>query len=85
MAVMTKPQANWATGWAGRGAVLALVAGGLVLAAVVPASAQDAEVRALNDRVQQLERDLRTLERATYRGEKPPAPSSDAFSSSSAA
>lgn len=76
MAVMMKPKAKSACGRTGRGAVLALVASVLVSAtAVVPASAQDAEVRALNERVQQLERDLRTLERATYRGEKPPAPS----------
>lgn len=64
--------------WLGA-ALVAVMA--LPLLASHPAEAQDADVRALNERLQRLERDLRTLERAAYRGETPPPSSAGSASS----
>lgn len=72
-----------------RTAILALV---VLAASVSPAPAQDRQVEALNERIGQLERQLRTLERNVYRGDPPPpagaataSPSADGMPSTAAA
>ena len=54
-----------------------LAPGGLTLLLAVmpmPASAQNADVQTLTQRIERLQRDLRTLEKDYYRGEKPASP-----------
>ena len=62
------------------------LSGGLMLLILFGsvAWAQTAEVRALNERLQRLERDLRTLERGAYRGEAPPPSATGAAGAPSA-
>jgi len=52
------------------GRAAALVA---LLAVAAPAAAQNADTRALFDRIERLQNELTTLQRYVYRGEKPPA------------
>jgi len=61
-----------------RTAVLAVV---VLAASAAQAPAQDRQVEALNERIGQLERQLRTLERNVYRGDPPPAAAAGAASS----
>lgn len=62
---------------------LSALAAGLVLVACLAAApgaarAQDAQVQTLIDKIDRLQRELVTLQRAVYRGEPPPAPSAAA-------
>lgn len=57
-----------AIGRAGAAAALAAL-----LTAAAPALAQNADTRALFDRIERLQNELTTLQRYVYRGEKPPA------------
>lgn len=46
----------------------------LLLAATLPAMAQDSQLQGLVDRIDRLQRELVTLQRQVYRGETPPEP-----------
>ncbi|MGE0254969.1 MAG: tol-pal system protein YbgF [Alphaproteobacteria bacterium] len=64
--------------FASRSGVVAFARASVLAAAVLAATAatapaQDRQVEALNERIGQLERQLRTLERNVYRGDPPPA------------
>jgi tol-pal system protein YbgF len=53
----------------------ALLLAALMLFVAPPAMAQDSQLQGLVDRIDRLQRELVTLQRQVYRGEKPPEPS----------
>jgi tol-pal system protein YbgF len=57
----------------------------MLTAAVTGAAAQDADLQSVVDRLDRLERDINTLSRTVYRGEKPPPSAGDAAAASSGA